>query len=362
MVLKNWNRRDMIKLFGTAALGTVLVNPVTGEPLPKELPAYLKNPRYKKPDKPVTAVILGAGGRGNGYAAYAAKYPDELKIVGVAEPIDFRRERMAEAHNIPEQYQWITWEDVLEIPKYADVLIITTPDHLHYGPAMDGLELGYDLLLEKPIAQKWEQCRDILRQSKKYGGIVGICHVLRYSSYFRKMKEVVESGTLGEVVSLQHLEPVEHIHMSHSYVRGNWRNSKLATPMLLSKSCHDTDILRWVIGKACTRISSFGALNHFIEKNAPEGGPPRCTDGCPVEKECSYSALKIYLKNKTWLWHLEIPDNEDDTILEALKTGPYGKCVYRVDNDAVDHQVVNMEFEDHITASFNIGSVYPLWG
>ena len=354
MVLKNWNRRDMIKLIGTAALGTAFVNPVTGEPYPEKLPDFLRNPRYKKPKQPVTAIILGAGGRGNGYAAYAAKYPDEIKIVGVAEPIDFRRERMAEAHNIPEEHQWTTWEHALEVPKFADALIITTWDHLHYGPAMDGLELGYDLLLEKAMAQTWQQCKDILYQSRKYDGIVGICHVLRYASYFRKMKEVVDSGKLGEIVSVQHLEPVEHIHMSHSFVRGLWRNSAESTPMILSKSCHDTDILRWIVGKPCKRLSSFGSLKHFKKDKAPEGSTARCTDGCAVEKECPYSALRIYLKNKSWLWHLAIPDNEDATVLKALEEGPYGKCVYRTDNDVVDHQVLNMEFDEEITVSFNM--------
>lgn len=354
MKSKNWNRRDLLKTIGFAAVGTTMVKDSWGASPDHVLPDYLRNQQYKKPSKPVTCVVLGAGGRGNVYAAYAEKFPDEMKIVGVAEPIPHRRERFSERYAIPGKYQWVTWEHALEIPKFADALIITTPDALHYGPAMQGLELGYNLLLEKAMAQTWQQCKDILAQTRKYDKIVAICHVLRYTSYFRKMKEMVDSGILGDLVSLQHLEPVEHIHMSHSFVRGNWRNSSESTPMILSKSCHDTDILRWVIGKPCKRISSFGSLKHFREDKAPAGSTARCSDGCKAEKDCPYSALKIYLKRKTWLWHLAIPDHDDETILQALKNGPYGKCVYRTDNDVVDHQVMNIEFEDEITASFNM--------
>jgi len=312
--------------------------------------------RFKKIEKPLTAVVLGAGARGNTYAYYSEKYPDELKIVGVAEPIESRRKRFSERYKIPEKYQWTTWEHALEVPKFADILIITTPDHLHYGPAMGGLENGYDLLLEKPIAQRWSECRDILHLTQKKNRIVAICHVLRYAPYYRKIKELIDSKQLGEIVSIQHLEPVEHIHMSHSYVRGNWRNSKESNFMLLAKSCHDLDILRWWIGLPCKRVSSFGSLKHFTQKNAPQGSTSRCTDGCKVESECPYSALKIYYRNRTWLHHFDLPKDGDvgPVILENLKNGPYGRCVYRCDNDVVDHQIVAMEFEDQITAAFSM--------
>jgi len=362
MDTKYWKRRDLLKTLGTSGLGMTIAQPAWSKSEDSILEELKKDPRYKKPGKPLTAVILGAGGRGHVYAAYAEKYPDELNIVGVAEPIPFRRERISERFNIKKKHQWVTWEHALEIPRFADVAIVTMPDHLHYKPAMQAMEVGYDLLLEKAIAQTWEQCVDIYKQSKKYDKIVAICHVLRYTSYFRKMKEIIESGRIGDLVSIQYLEPVEHIHMSHSFVRGNWRNSKESTPMIVSKSCHDTDILRWVTGKSCKRVTSFGSLKHFREDAAPVGSTARCTDGCKAEKECPYSAKRIYLKKKTWLWHLAQPDDKDETILNALKNGPYGKCVYRNDNDVVDHQVVNMEFEDEITASFNMEALTTYGG
>ena len=352
MANKRWNRRDLLKTLGSAAVGIGVVHPVIGESASN--PELFIDPRFKKPDKPVTCIVLGAGGRGNVYATYAAKYPDEMKIVGVAEPIPFRRERFSEKYNIPAEQQWVTWEHALQVPKFADAVIITMPDNLHYPAAMESLPLGYDLLLEKAIAQSWQQCKDILDQTKKYDKIVAICHVLRYTPYFRKMKEVVESGVLGDVVSVQHLEPVEHIHMSHSFVRGNWRNSMESTPMILSKSCHDTDILRWVIGKSCKKVSSFGSLKHFREEDAPPGSTDRCTNGCAFERKCIFSAIKLYKEKKAWLHHLALEDHDDATILKALQEGPYGKCVYRNDNDVVDHQVVNMEFEEDITVAFSM--------
>lgn len=349
---KHWKRRDLLKTFGSATVGLGIVHPVIGETSGNQ--ELFDNPKFKKPSKPVTAVVLGAGARGNVYASYAAKFPDELNIIGVAEPIPHRRERFAAKYNIPEDRQWVTWEHAMQVDKFAEAMIITMPDHLHYPAAMESLALDYDLLLEKAMAQSWSECQDILKQTKKYNKIVAICHVLRYTPYFRKMKEVVDSGRLGDIVSVQHLEPVEHIHMSQSFVRGNWGNAEESTPMILSKSCHDTDILRWIIGKSCNKVSSFGSLKHFTEANAPEGSTARCTDGCAVERECIFSAIKLYKEKRRWLHYLSIEKHDDASIMKALREGPYGKCVYRTDNDVVDHQVVNMEFEDDITVAFSM--------
>jgi predicted dehydrogenase len=347
----NFTRRDWLKLSGLLAVGVNLTRKkAIAQPSPAFSPDNAKN--YQKPARPLTAVVLGAGNRGNVYAAYSKKFPDELKIVGVAEPIELRRKRFSEQYNIPAKYQWITWEHALQIPKFADVLIITTPDHLHYGPAMQGLSLGYDLILEKAIAQSWEQCNNILKLSQQQQRIVAICHVLRYTPYFRKLKAVMDSGELGTIVSVQHFEPVEHIHTSHSFVRGNWRNTKESNPMILSKSCHDLDILRWLINKPCIRLSSFGSLRYFKAENAPAGSTLRCTDGCQVESTCPYSAIKIYLKRNDWVQSLRLENNNPETILKALKEGPYGRCVFHCDNDVVDHQVVAMEFAEQITVSF----------
>lgn len=348
------SRREILKSLGIGAMGLGL-NKI-------EIPTFEYKPATLgftnlRPSKKLTAITCGAGSRGNTYGSYALKYSEELDIVGVAEPIELRRERYSEKHNIAKENQFYTWEDVFKKPKFADFIIITTPDNLHYGPAMAALAKGYHLLLEKPIAQTWKECNDILQLQKKMNAIVAVCHVLRYSPYYRKVKEVIDSGVLGQLISVQHFEPIEREHMSHSFVRGNWRKKEETNPIILAKSCHDLDVLRWWIGQKCTHVSSFGSLSWFTRANAPKGSTERCTDGCAVESTCPYSALKIYHRGDRYTYAMDLPKEKElrkDAILQQLKTGPYGRCVYKCDNNVADHQVVSMQFEKGITAGFNM--------
>jgi len=358
--MKKIDRRKAIKNL-TIGIGSVslLSSPLTGfantDAKAKTIP--VKDYGNHDIEEPVTVITLGAGGRGNVYGNYGIQFPKELNIVGVAEPISIRNERYAKKHNIPEENRFVTWEHVFDRPKFADAVIISTPDDLHYGPCMKALEMGYDILLEKPIAPTEKECLDILALANKTGRIVAVCHVLRYAPYFIKLREMIQSGSIGELISIQHLEPIQHIHMSHSYVRGNWHNSKKTTPIILAKSCHDLDILRWMIGKPCKSISAFGSLKWFKEANAPEGSTNRCTDGCSVESTCPYSALKIYNERGGWSSVFDLPDDKSkhsDYILEQLKTTNYGRCVYKMENDQPDHYVTSMEFEDGITANFSM--------
>ena len=358
--MKKIDRRKAIKNL-TMGLGgaTLLSNPLSGfahtETNSKTIPSNeFGNSNIKNP---VTVITLGAGGRGNVYGNYGIKFPNELNIVGVAEPISIRNERYARKHNISKENRFVTWEHVFNRPKFADAVIISTPDDLHYGPCMKALEMGYDVLLEKPIAPTEQQCLDILNLANKTGRIVAVCHVLRYAPYFIKLREMVQSGSIGKLISIQHLEPIEHVHMSHSYVRGNWHNSKKTTPIILAKSCHDLDILRWIIDKPCKSIAAFGSLKWFKKENAPGGSTSRCSEGCKVEKTCPYSALKIYNTPNGWSSVFDLPDDSskhEEYILEQLKTTNYGRCVYRMENDQPDHYVTSMEFEDEITANFSM--------
>lgn len=351
---KHWNRRKVLKSIGLAAATAPLMH-ISNESRAERYELPIREKDRRKLQKPVKVIVIGAGNRGWGaYSSYGRRFPKELQVVGVAEPIPYRRERIAKAFGIPEKHQFETWEHVFDVPKFADALFITTPDELHYGPAIAGLEAGYHLLLEKVIAQTWEECNSILKLAEEKSAIVAVCHVLRYNAYFKHLKHLIDSEAIGEVVSVQHLEPIEHQHMAHSFVRGNWGNSKKSNPIILSKSCHDTDILRWLINKSCTKVSSFGSLKLFRQEMAPSGSSVRCTDGCAVERECIYSAKRIYLDNRDRLGHLNLEEINDDTILRELKTGPYGRCVYRCDNDVVDHQISNFEFEGGITAAFSM--------
>lgn len=353
---KQITRRNLLKTIGLAS-GGLLTFPLHGfdeSGLRLHLPDHRHFPKLKKA---VTAITLGAGNRGNVYGNYAAEYSDRLDIVGVAEPIPLRNERYAALHKIKEKNRFTTWEHVFERPKFADAIIITTPDDLHYGPCMKALAMGYDILLEKPIAPTEQECKDILGLAQKKGSIVAVCHVLRYAPYFIKLRELIQDGSIGELISIQHFEPIEHVHMSHSYVRGNWHNSQATTPIILAKSCHDLDIIRWMVGKPCRRISAFGGLKWFRKENQPEGATPRCMDGCKVESTCPYSALKIYHRDRQRTYVFDLPEEKSKqgaAILEYLRTTNYGRCVYQMENDQPDHYISNMEFEGGVTASFSM--------
>ena len=359
------DRRESLKALGIVVGGTFFpwslhARAENGEPLilPDDFTHY-------RPAKPVTAITLGAGSRGNVYGDYAAAYPDRMRIVGVAEPIPIRQDRYAQKHQIPDGNRYPTWEHVFQRPKFADAIIISTPDDLHHGPCMEALRLGYDVLLEKPISPSEQECRQILARTRESGRIVAVCHVLRYAPYFIKMRELMQSGAIGEVVSVQHLEPIEAVHMSHSFVRGNWHDSNATTPIILAKSSHDLDILRWMIGRESRSIHAFGDLSWFRAENAPPGSTPRCMDGCAVEATCPYSALRIYHRDRQRLYVFDLPEDReqwDSAILEYLRTTNYGRCVYRMENDQCDHYITNILFDGGVTASFSMEAFTPFGG
>lgn len=292
-----FTRRNALRLIGLSAGAatlpfSALATNEHGQPI--LLP---ENNGYKKLDKPVTAIVCGAGNRGSVYGNYAIAYPEKLDIVGVAEPIAIRNERYTSKHAIPEENRFKSWEDVFSRPKFADAVIITTPDNLHYGPCMKALAMGYDVLLEKPISPSEKECRDILALAKKTGRIVAVCHVLRYAPYFVKLRELIQSKAIGEIVSVQHLEPIEHTHMSHSYVRGNWHNSKQTTPIILAKSCHDLDILRWMIGKPSQSIHAFGDLKWFTKKMPLPEAPNAARIVVPLKANVRTQRWKFIIAN-----------------------------------------------------------------
>ncbi len=310
--------------------------------------------------KQITVAIAGCGARGQDtYAHCQERFPDRMRIVAAADVRPEKLEQMRQAFHLAPEMCYSSAEEMLKQPRLADVMMICTPDRLHYGQAMAALKLDYHLLLEKPIAPTAEECRDIERLALERKRQVVVCHVLRYTVFYQKLKELLEQGAVGELVSIQAIEQVCYWHQAHSFVRGNWRNAALSTPMILQKCCHDMDILLWLAGRRCRKVSSFGSLRHFRKENAPAGAPARCTDGCPAEAECPYSAPRFYLDkvDKGELgWPVSVlavrPSRE--SILEALQTGPYGRCVYRCDNDVVDHQVVNLELEDGLTVNFTM--------
>ncbi len=313
----------------------------------------------------LTVAVLGAGSRGNEYTAYGKLFPGSLKVVAVADIQPARRDAMGEKWNIPAERRFNDWSELIAAGtdgKLADILMVCLPDDLHVAPALAGMRQGYDVLLEKPMAQTPQDCRALLACQKETGVMVALGHVLRYSPYYRALKASVDNGEIGELVSIQHMEPVLYAHMAHSFVRGNWRDSKTSTPMIVAKCCHDLDILKWIVGARCTRVFCEGGLYLFKSAKAPADAPKMCTEACPHEATCPYSVRDIYMKRKWFLYVFDLTRAaSEEEIYERLRTSGYGRCVYHCDNNQPDHLVATLAFANGVTASFTMDAFTP-WG
>lgn len=308
--------------------------------------------------KTVTVLLLGAGNRGNAYGNYAIEHKEEIKFVAVAEPDAKRRKLFADKHGISEDMCFENWEEALKKGKIADALFVCTQDNDHFNPAIKGMELGYDLMLEKPIACTAEECDKIYKKSLELNKKISVCHVLRHTEFYSAVKEIIDSGVLGDMTSIIMRENVGNIHYSHSYARGNWRRAEDSNPMILAKCCHDLDLMLWFAGKECKKVSSFGSQMHFNAENAPAGAPLRCLDGCPHRSECCYYAPNIYVPGGHFT-SIMTTETTKEGILKDLETSPYGRCVYKCDNTVVDHQVVNVEFDGGLTGTLIMSAFTP---
>jgi predicted dehydrogenase len=310
---------------------------------------------------PVTLAILGAGIRGmEVYGRYALDHPGEARIVAVAEPDATRRQRFATEHGLTAEHAFTDWRDLLAAGRLADALVIATPDRLHVTPTLAALELGYDVLVEKPVAPTEPELEDVARAAVASRGSVTVAHVLRHAPFFARIRALLDEGRIGRLVAISHHENVGYWHFAHSFVRGNWRRVELASPMLLAKACHDLDLLRWFAGAPCTSVTSVGSLHHFTSENAPAGAPARCTDGCPAADACPFYAARLYLEQFAevigWPVSAITDDPTPDGRLRALREGPYGRCVYRCDNDVADHQAVLLGFANGVTATLTVSA------
>ncbi len=312
---------------------------------------------------PLPVAVVGTGSRFSAYhRKYIVKHPDRIRVVAVADPDTQRRDEVARQHQIPPERCFDSWEQVAARPGLAPAVINTTMDRVHYPSAMALLRTGYDMLLEKPIADSEAQVRDIIETSRRLDRKVMVCHGLRYSPFYYKIKELIAEGRIGRVMSIAAAEYVSYDHMAGAFVRGKWRRMRDAMPMILAKCCHDTDLIVWLMeGIRPARVASFGSLMHFHPRQAPAGSSDRCLNDCKIESSCEYSARTLYfsriapaMRQQTGA-AAEIDDATIATELEALRTtSPYGRCVWRCDNDVVDHQSVLIEFEDGATATLNM--------
>ena len=313
--------------------------------------------------KTFTVAILGCGNRGaQTYGALMHMRPEEFEIVALCDRNAERLHSFGERFSVPPQDRFADEEKFLE-SKRADLLVIATMDRDHVREGLRALALGYDILLEKPITDSEEECRALLAAQKKYGGKVLVCHVLRYAPAFKKAGELLREGRIGKLVAIQALEQGAYWHVAHSFVRGNWHSREETAPMILAKCCHDLDLLQYYAGARAKSVSSVGALSHFKEENAPEGAAMRCLE-CKYIETCPYSAKRIYLDDfkkkgrpaQEWPFSQvtsAYPMSETD-LTKALKEGPYGRCVYHSDNDVVDHQLVEIVFENGVKANLTM--------
>jgi predicted dehydrogenase len=312
----------------------------------------------------VSLAVVGAGLRGRQYAELAVE-TGGAEVVAVAEPLAERRELLARRYDLTPDTVFDDWAALAAGPKLADAVILATQDRNHVEPAVTLATAGYHLLLEKPIAPTEEEALTIISAAERAGVQLAVCHVLRYTPLTSHIRAIVDAGRLGQLVNIQHLEPVGWWHFAHSYVRGNWRSEALATPMLLAKACHDVDWLQYIVGRPAVRVSSFGSLFHFRPEQAPPGATDRCVT-CPVEATCPYSAPRTYLPlvgdpdRERWPLSALTDHPTRERVEAALRDGPYGRCVYACDNDAVDHQVVNIEYEGGVTASLTVAAFTPM--
>ncbi|MFN2184844.1 MAG: Gfo/Idh/MocA family protein [Anaerolineae bacterium] len=295
--------------------------------------------------EPIEAVLIGAGNRGyEAYGPYALAHPEQIRFTAVADPHQGRRERFSADHGIASDRQFASWEDLYAQGQIAEALVNCTLDRMHLASTLPALDLGYDVLLEKPMANTLAGNVRLVQVAEERNRLLMICHVLRYTAFFSTLHQIMDSGRLGRIMTVEHRENVVYWHMAHSFVRGNWRSSQIESPMILAKCCHDMDILCWNLGPV-RRLGSFGSLSHYRPENAPPGAPERCTDGCLAADECPWYAPRIYLHDYTgWPVSVISEDPSPEARLRALETGPYGRCVYFCDNDVVDHQTVNLEF------------------
>lgn len=297
-------------------------------------------------------VIVGAGSRGMIYGTLAKK--NGVEIAAIAEKRPDRLEHAAAQLDVPDHRRFADADALFAQGKIADAVIIASQDQDHYGHVMQALDCGYDILLEKPIAPTPQECLAIEEKANALGRKITVCHVLRYTNFFMGIKNVLDSGELGKIVSIKHSENIGNFHMAHSFVRGNWRNSETSCPIILAKSCHDLDILLWLTDAHCTKVAAFGSLSYFKESNAPAGSAVRCCD-CPVAQNCRYEAKKMYLPVLgQWPSDVVCLEQTEEALMEALRTGPYGRCVYRCDNNVCDHMSMILDFDNGVTATFSL--------
>lgn len=304
-----------------------------------------------------TCIIVGAGGRGkDSYAPYIKK-TGIMKIVGVCEPDEQKRTEFCREYGIGEDMAFCDYRELFARERLADAVLICTQDRMHLEPTLGAIERGYHILLEKPISPLEDEIDKIEAALAGYDKVFTTGFVLRYTPFVEKIREIISAGEIGEIMNMQLNENEGYWHHAHSYVRGQWSTAKTSSPLIVAKSCHDFDLMLYLLKGNCKNISSYGSNGYFTSENAPGNVPARCTDGCPYSDKCPYDAVRLYTEGEaSYFVHKFECGFEKDSIIAALKTNPYGRCVYRCDNDVCDHQIAALEMDNGACAVFTVSA------
>ncbi len=316
-------------------------------------------------ERPIEIALVGAGVRGvEVYGELLRRHPLGARVVAVADLDRGSADRAAAALGTGVA-TFDSGASLLSGPRLADAVIIASPDRTHADLAVRAIEVGYHVLLEKPIGITEREVTAVAQAAARAPQVtVTVAHVLRYTAFFRTLHRLLAEGRIGRLVGIQHTENVGYWHFAHSFVRGNWRRADEAAPVILAKACHDLDLMRWFADAPATAVGSMGGLRWFRADNAPAGAPARCIEDCPVERSCPYSAVRFYAErhagNRGWPVSALGPDTSPEGVRRALREGPYGRCVYRCDNDVADHQVATVEFANGVVGTLVVAALTAL--
>lgn len=337
---------------------------------------------------PVKLALIGAGARGElNLACLATKHPDLIRFVAVAEKDKLRRDSFARAHNISKENVFRDWQELFEKPKLADGIINALPCRFHYLSAIAGIDAGYHTFLEKPMALSPGESIKLTRLAEQKNLLLMVALQSRYNKIYTRIRNLLDGGTIGRVMNIDCAENIGYWHFLLAYVRGIHHRTDLSHSFLLAKGVHDLDLVNWYAGAPVKQVSSFGSLSFFNEENAPKGAPERCMDGCPVFDSCEFNAYKQFVDpgkpDIPWsllsgtsagavrdfilnprfrtLASVITRDISRESVLKTLNETPYGKCVFRAENDLVDHQTVSVEYENGVTASFQLSAFSLIW-
>lgn len=314
-----------------------------------------------------TVSVIGLGNRGTEYMGFIKGFHSKkAKIVALCDIRHQALDDIAPKYSIPKEMQFDSPEKFFEKGVISDALIICTQDASHYEITKSALNTGYKyILLEKPVSGKKEEYTELRNLAEEKGAMLIICHVLRYSNYYSKIKEIISSGKIGDIVSINHTENVGYFHFAHSFVRGNWHDEFASTPSILAKCCHDIDLIAWFMDSPCTSVSSVGEIRYFRKEYAPIGAAKTCMGGCKAKKTCPYDAERLYITDPFYkakfIKYMKRTltgksKNSRSDVIDAIRNGDYGKCVFLCENNVCDHQIVTMTFENGAKAVLNMNA------